>query len=279
MSARWKYHLKELFTFSKKERFGFIILLVIILSVLLYPLISFDNGNDNEQDFEEFAKQVDSLEVKDKSDSTQLILLFPFDPNTADSLTFLKLGFSPKQIKSINSYRNTGAWFSVPDDFSKLYVVSEEQFQQVKPYIKIEQPNRPFRKVELNAADTTELQRLRGIGPYFARQIVRYREYLGGFYSVEQLKEIKGIDSERFSLFSEQYTLNTKLVKQIDINTADESQLKSHPYIGSEAARKIIEYRSKTPIISIEQLMEATVFSADRVDKLLPYLIFDLGIF
>lgn len=275
MSAAWKHNVKELLTFSKKERLGFAVLVAIVLVVLLYPLLD-RKGKENEQlSFGDFAKRVDSLEVKNEPDSgTQGVSLFMFDPNTADSLTFLKLGFSPKQVTSILLYRSTGAWFSKPDDFSKLYVVSEEQFRQLKPYIRIEQPSRPFRKIELNTADTTELQRLRGIGPYYARQIARYREQLGGFYSAAQLKEIKGIDNERFSLFAEQYTLNAKLVKPINIGLAAEDQLKAHPYIGSEAAGKIVEYRRQIPISSLDELLKSGILPTDRIDKLSPYLTF-----
>ena len=275
MSAKWKYQVKELFTFSKKERIGFIVLLAVVLLVVAYPLVDF-SGRDSEQpNYEEFVEQIDSMEAANKLDTVSAVSLFPFDPNTADSATFIKLGFTPNQVKSILSYRSTGAWFSKPDDFSKLYVVSEEQFRQIKPYVKIEQPDKPFKKVELNTADTTELQRLRGIGPYYARQIVRYREHLGGFYNADQLKEIKGIDNERFSLFAKQYTLNARLIKPISINTANENHLKSHPYIGSEVAGKIVTYRQATPIASIEQLIEANILAPDRANRILPYLLFD----
>ncbi|MDR0661423.1 MAG: helix-hairpin-helix domain-containing protein [Prevotellaceae bacterium] len=273
MNAKWKYGLKELFTFSKKERIGFVLLLCIILFVVLYPLIDFGSEESQRPTFEEFVEQIDGLEVK--PDTGSVVMLFFFDPNTADSLTFLELGFSPNQIKSILAYRSTGAWFSVPDDFSMVYVVSDEQFQRVKPYIRIKQPKKPFRKVELNTADTTELQRLRGIGPYYARQVVRYREHLGGFYSAEQLKEIKGIDDERFSLFAEQYTLNIKHIKPLNINIADERTLKSHPYIGSECAKKIVEYRQKITIASIEQLVRESILSTQQAKKLSPYVFFN----
>ena len=240
---------------------------------MLYPLVNRKGGESEQLYFDEFAKQVDSLEAEQAD--MQAASLFSFDPNTADSSTFLKLGFSPHQTKTILSYRNAGAWFSTPNDFAKLYVVSEEKFWQVKPYIKITQPVKPFKKVELNTADTTDLQRLRGIGPYYARQIVRYREYLGGFYSAEQLKEIKGIDNERFSLFAEQHTLDTRLIKRLNINAADESVLKQHPYIGSEMARRIVEYRQVAAVGSIEQLVNEGVLDEDRAKKLQHYLFFE----
>lgn len=275
MSVNWKYKLKELFTFSKKERVGFIVLILIVISILLYPLLDFGGKVNEGQCFEEFTKQVDETEALQAKENKQVDSLFYFDPNTADSLTFLKLGFSSRQVKSILSYRNTGAWFSQPDDFSKLYVVSEEQFQRLKPYIDIKQTGKPFKKVELNTADTTELKRLRGIGSYYAAQIVRYREYLGGFYSAEQLKEIKGIEDERFALFANQYTLNSSLLKPINVNMSDESRLKSHPYIGSQLAREIVSFRQTVFISSLEQLVNANILKPDKAEKLQYYLVFE----
>jgi len=275
MNAKWRYRLKELFTFSKKERLGFIVLLFLVLIVLCYPLLDSSSKDNYYSSFEEFAGKVDSVEAqKVKLLTDSIVPLFSFDPNTADSLTFLRLGFSPRQVGSILSYRSTGAWFSHPDDFSKLYVVSKEQFEQLKPYISIKQPIKPIEKVDLNTADTVQMQRLRGIGSYYARQIVRYREHLGGFYKVEQLKEIKGIDEKRFSLFEKQLSLSRGMLHYLDVNSADESTLKSHPYIGSTAAKAIVAYREETPIRSVEQLVEFGIMTKEQLEHLRPYLKF-----
>ena len=275
MDTKWGYRIKELLTFSKKERVGFIALLLIVMAVLLYSLLNSGHKDYATESFEELTKAIDSTEARHKPDNSKPAEPFLFDPNTADSATFVQLGFTPNQVKSILAYRSTGAWFSVPNDFSKLYVVSDDQFQRLKPYIKIAQPSKPFKKVELNTADTTELQRLRGIGPYYARQIARYREHLGGFHSAVQLKEIKGIDDERFSLFASQYTLDAKHVKQLNLNMVDEKALKAHPYIGSEAAGKIVKYRQQTAISSMEELLESGIFTDEAAGKLSPYLTFD----
>ena len=77
-------------------------------------------------------------------------------------------------------------------------------------------PTRQPLTVELNGADTTTLQLLHGIGPVFARRIVRYRERLGGFTSTEQLLEVYGFTPQLLDhirpylrLDGEEYTLSS----------------------------------------------------------------------
>ena len=54
-------------------------------------------------------------------------------------------------------------------------------------------------RVNLNSADTTELMRVRGIGPVFARRIVKYRRLIGGFKAKEDLQKVYGIDAEKYA--------------------------------------------------------------------------------
>ncbi len=57
----------------------------------------------------------------------------------------------------------------------------------------------PDNRIEINSADTAMLMRIRGIGPVFSRRIVRYREILGGYHNVAQLREVYGMDEGRFT--------------------------------------------------------------------------------
>ena len=177
--------------------------------------------------------------------------LFEFDPNTLDSSGFLRLGFTPAQTHSLLKYRASGARFDQPQDFSRAYVVSEQMYLRLAPYISIEsatssqvshlQPT----LIEVNSADTAKLKRLRGIGSYFAQKIVQYRDRLGGFVSVEQMMEVEGIDQERFALLAPQIEIDFSLVRKIDLKTADQPTLGKHPYIGPYAARWIVHYRQQ----------------------------------
>jgi competence protein ComEA len=53
--------------------------------------------------------------------------------------------------------------------------------------------------LDLNTATATDLETLPGIGPTLAEAIVRERERRGGFASVEDLKQVRGIGEARFA--------------------------------------------------------------------------------
>lgn len=110
-------------------------------------------------------------------------------------------------------------------------------------YNSFKEEKRVIKSVQLNTADSVELVSLPGIGPYYARKIIQYREKLGGFAEKEQLMEIFGIDQERFNMFSGRITVDSTLISKIDIKEATFEQLSVNPYIGGYLARSIIRFR------------------------------------
>ena len=124
---------------------------------------------------------------------------FPFNPNTADVEELQRLGFSPKQAAAIDNYRKKGGRFRRPGDFAKSFVVSEEMFARLEPYIRIP-------KVNLNTADSAALDALPGIGPYLVKKIMEHRAQIGGFMSPEQLMDIDYFDRERYEALKDLVT-------------------------------------------------------------------------
>lgn len=114
---------------------------------------------------------------------------------------------------------------------------------------------KPFSKpvaIQLNTADSAELVSLPGIGPYYAKKILEYRDLLGGFVSGEQLMEIRGIDRERYDLFAGRITADTTLVKKVEIKDATYEQLAKNPYVGGYLARSIIKFRDENAALSTD---------------------------
>ena len=93
--------------------------------------------------------------------------------------------------------------------------------------------------VELNSADTTALKKVPGIGSVFAKRIIKYRELLGGFYSVEQLSEVYGIDEARYEAMKSWFSIDLSAIRQLNVNQLSAKELACHPYVSYQQARII----------------------------------------
>jgi len=127
--------------------------------------------------------------------------------------------------------------------------------------------------VELNSADTFELQRLRGIGPSFARRIVNQRQRLGGYIHKEQLLEVFGMDSSRYFALLPNIVVSTDSIRKIDLNNITFKELLRHPYFPFEVTRAIMIYRQKNKRFrSLEELKIVEGISDSLFKRMLPYL-------
>jgi len=128
------------------------------------------------------------------------------------------------------------------------------------------------KKVELNTADSLALVGLSGIGPVFARRIIRYRNLLGGFYSTKQLLEVYHFSPETYRRITPYVYADTLKIRRIRINFADFSELLRHPYLNKKQVVEIIRFREKNG--AIEQLsgLEISPYFDDvLVEKIKPY--------
>jgi len=122
---------------------------------------------------------------------------------------------------------------------------------QYRKYIKKE-----LAQIEINSADTIQLQELKGIGPGFAKRIVKYREQLGGFYAKEQLMEVYGLTEQIYNSIKNSIVVDASKIKRIKINEMDISRLKRHPYISYYEAKAIYDYRMLQPEKKIKNIEE-----------------------
>lgn len=220
---------------------------------------------------------------------------FPFDPNTADSTQLLALGFAPWQVRNIYKYRAKGGRFRQAEEIRKIYGMTGELLEHLMPLVRIapkyqyldtpaeesekqHSPKNPSNKftektcVDLNTADTALLKRIPGIGHGFASQIVRRRQNLGGYTSVEQLKEIPHFPDSLLSWFE---IGDLKSIQKININKATLTEMRRHPYLNFYQCRTILEHRRKYGTIkSLNDLSLYEEFTAKDLDRLTPYLRF-----
>ena len=207
--------------------------------------------------------------------------LFPFDPSTVTEEELKKLGFSDYQRRNLLGFRAHGGKFRKKEDLRKIYGIDSAFYQELERWIVVGSPvteqlplqSPPSTPMELNLADSALLTTLPGIGPVFAGRIIRYRTKLGGFASLDQLREVYGMTEERFLLLIPWLTADPELITPLRINFADTRTLANHPYVGRTLSRAIPDFRSAHgPFLSPAQLLENSMVDSLAFLKLVPYL-------
>ena len=225
---------------------------------------------------------------------------FPFDPNTADSTQLLRLGLQPWQVRNIYKYRSKGGIYRKKEDFARLYGLTVKQYRELEPYIRISSEYLPAatlvggrerqerehyerdtvrfpvkiqenEHVVLNTADTSQLKKVPGIGSYYAKEIVRHGQWLGGYVSVDQLDEIEDFPKEAKKFF----VIQNAHPKKLNVNKLSLTQLRRHPYINYYMAKAITDYRRlHGPLTSLDDLRFSNDFSPEVIERLKPYIEF-----
>lgn len=103
--------------------------------------------------------------------------------------------------------------------------------------------------ININTADTTDLKSLPQIGSFFARNIVEYREKLGGYIDKNQLLEVYAFDTTRLNVISPYINIDSIVLKKVRINYDDFKTILKHPYIEYEDVKKIFNYRESKGMI------------------------------
>lgn len=304
---------KHFFYFSKADRRAIVMLLAVLILLVggnLWlkekqgkALLPSATDNESVDSFLANVRKKERLHRRSSPmhSSPTVTVLFPFDPNTADSTTLSDLGLSDFVISNILKYRAKGGIFRTPEAFRRIYGLTSEQYEALHPYVRIGIHNRLRRQdtamsrsatvsrdsttlypvtvkyvegtvIDLNMADTVMLKHIPGIGSGLARMIVAYRNRLGGFHAVSQLQEIPYIDT----LVNRWFRITTPPFRKLRVNHSNLDRLRSHPYMDFYKAKAIIEYRRKRGNLKdIAQLSLFEEFSEEDLKRLMPYLSFE----
>ena len=294
------------FVMTAEQWLGVVVLVVLVVGTLMV-VKRFQPPKEDEtvwvndstkSQFADYQEKQDSIRKAQwrKQRDTIAVRMQVFDPNTADSSTLVHLGFKPWQAKNMVKYRAAGGKYRKPEDLKKLYGMTDSMFQALTPYIYIareevdsvavdslrkdslprwEEENKDT-ILNLRTADTVELKMIHGIGSYRARQIVRYREQLGGFVSVEQVLEAKGMENVDADSLLAHFLIDSVKIEPMNVNSVGVQRLSRHPYLRFEQAQAIYELRrKKIRLDSIQQLQQIECISAETLEKIAPYLNFD----
>jgi len=127
--------------------------------------------------------------------------------------------------------------------------------------------------IEINRADSVKLLPLPGIGPVFASRIIKYRDLLGGYASVDQLMEVYGMSIETFDMIAERIVIDTTVLRKLDLNSATFKELLRHPYLEFEDVKALVNYRDFAESIqSLRELQDNYILPDSVMNKVIPYL-------
>lgn len=295
--------IRDYFTFTRNERIGLIILLVLILIAFAANQLVFYFVKPGKADQEKFQQLLAMLEQHQENETARFQLrgaLFHFNPNTIDSLGLdsLRLPFYVK--KNLLAYRSKGGRFYSDRDVRKIYGMNDSIFEAVRPFLQFEEQKQrahtpevkrkvpeesrqqpkteiavkaPIQTIEINTATADELKALHGIGDVFSSRIVKYRQLLGGFSRLEQLYEVYGLKPETIENILPYLKLDTAQVEQINVNFAQPEELARHPYVSWDVANAIIDFRSANGFMNdLEAIRLNRLVSEEEFQKISPYL-------
>jgi DNA uptake protein ComE-like DNA-binding protein len=226
-----KEQIRIFLSFSKKERTGIIILLIIAMLTWIIPCFFADD------EIPEEALLFTPVELQEK-----IIVL--------------------KERASYRWHKDTN--MQSPDN-----IIGRSEKNKTS-----------IQFLDINLADSMAWERLPGIGEKLSSRIVRYRELLGGFVSMAQMKEVYGISDSLIEILQPQLMLKKDFFpRKLKINEADYGMFRKHPYITHVMAKILLAYRKQHGGITNErELMEIDGLDPAETKRLLPYLSFDQSI-
>lgn len=293
--------------FTKRARNGMFFLLIIFIVIAIIPrfynkFISAQKSPTYELSMLEVIEEDETHSEKIVSESRYAQPDELFNPNDYSLEEWMMVGLSQKQGQSIVNYISKGGKFKTKQDLQKSFVITEELFLLLEPMIdlpdKIENKkekdvtayaetkakNIPketekkgnyevLNKISINLASVEELQFVKGVGPFFAKEIVKLRERYGGIIAVEQLLEIYNMDEEKINAIAPYFKIDANEVVKLDINTATLEELRRHPLIHSDMAKSIVLYREKWgAYTALGDLLATPYIDAKVLKGLMPYL-------
>ena len=315
---------RDFFFYTRNQRRGILLLVAAIVAVWTvnwwlrpaersFPQTDaayMDSLMADYKDFLASVKYQDSIQeqrLKSQDKPANRPELRPFDPNEADSAQLRRIGLPGWMARNVVRYRQKGGVFRKPEDFRRIYGMTDERFEMLRPYIRIarrdtattpatadkiqpdttskdstRKPAIPLfqhvRKypagtiIELNQADTTELKKIPGVGSVIARMIVKYRTRLGGYYSVSQLKDIR----LRADLLEPWFRVDTTAIRRINLNRGGTASLRRHPYINFYQARAIVEWRREHgPLKDLTPFEQHPDFTKEDLERLGHYVCYE----
>jgi len=294
MNFKW---FSSYFSFSKSQRSGLLILLVLIVVLqTIYFFVDFSlpiKNNPKKDTWLSVQSEIDSLKEQARFSGSRL---YPFNPNYISDFKGYKLGMSVQEIDRLLAYRKQNKFVNSAEEFQKVTKVSDSLISRIAPYFKFPDWVNEKRKsssissnrnpvfttseklvvLDINTASLEDLVKVYGIGEVIAQRILSYRESLGSFVVMEQLNEVWGLSPEVLVNLNKRFKVKSQLgIKKVNINNASIKELAQFPYFKYALAKQIVIYRSMNgPIVETTDLTKIKGMPNDKIKIIALYLDF-----
>lgn len=287
--------MKSHFQFSKKQRNGIFLLIILILSLqYVYFFVDFttDEVSIPQKQLEAYRSEVDSLRLIELEKGKPKI--YPFNPNYLTDYKGYSLGMTNQEIDRLIQFRKKNQWVNSAKQFQNVTKISDSLLAKISPFFKFpdwvtkpkpkaysnsylnnDSPKTFDQKQDLNTATAIQLQKVYGIGEKLSERIIKYRsKFQGGFVGDAELLQIWGLTPEVIENIQKHFTVKTpRVIIRYNLNNATRDQLVTIPHIDYEIANHIIEERLlREGFKSIADLTKVEQFPVNKFDIIKLYL-------
>jgi len=284
--------------FTRYQRISiFILFVVIIVLQLFYLLADFNISTPIDSDKNQWLSLQSEIDQQKMERENKKPTTYLFNPNFISDYKGYKLGMSVEEIDRLMKFRKENKYVNSPEEFQKVTGISDSLLNKISPLFKFPnwvQHNTTFKNqkndfvkkdfskkekfeiLDINQATQEDLMKLYGIGEGLSSRILKQKEILGCFVSMEQMKDIWGLSPEVISeLNSHCKVVIPSSLKKINVNDASLKELTQFSYFRYTLAKQIVTYRSMNGNFNnIEDLAKIKDFPVEKAKIISLYLEF-----
>lgn len=287
--------ISSYFKFSRNQRSAIFFLFgIIIILQLVYFFVDFSSFSKVSPEKEKWLSLQSQIDSMKQEKLNYVPKIYPFNPNFITDYKGYKLGMSVSEIDRLLAFRKENKYVNSPQEFQAVTKVSDSLLNAISPYFKFpdwvnnkkkfatykKYPYTAFAKkekiviIDINKASQEDLIKIYGIGEAISLRILKFKESLGGFVSMEQMNDVWGLSPEVIENLNSHFkVLTPPNVKKVDINNASIKELSQFPYFNYQLAKQIVTFRSMNgDFKNVNDLTKIKGLSIDKANIIALYL-------